>query len=63
MKYSKRIIILILVVFLQSCSQSNHQIIWVSGIKSDCSSGAGKMQCLSIYKGEYLIDSNWEVFY
>lgn len=52
---------------LQSCSttknnQSNN-IYWISGTKTDCVGGAGKRQCLNVYKGEDLNNANWEHFY
>lgn len=55
--------ILVSVILMQACSSSDNQIIWVGGIKTECSSGAGKMLCLNVAKGESLADQNWETFY
>lgn len=59
----KCISIFFLVVLIQSCSSSKNNIFWVSGMKSECSAGAGKMQCLNVYKGENLDNAQWENFY
>lgn len=64
MNLQKSITALLLILLLSSCNDSAQQsIIWVSGIKSECSAGAGKMDCMSIYKGENLENANWETFY
>ncbi len=36
---------------------------WVSGIKSECTAGAGKMLCLNVYRGDNLDEAEWENFY
>jgi heat shock protein HslJ len=35
----------------------------VSGIKTECSAGAGKMQCMNVHRGENLENAEWENFY
>ncbi|PHI20763.1 hypothetical protein CEQ90_06850 [Lewinellaceae bacterium SD302] len=44
-------------------STNNNQIWWVSGFKTQCSGGAGKMECLKVHKGSDLNDPEWEYFY
>lgn len=51
------------ILILQACSSSNSSIYWVSGIKTECSAGAGTMNCLNVYKGQDLSDAVWENFY
>lgn len=48
---------------LQSCSTPKNAIYWVSGVKTECSAGAGKMQCLNVFKGEDLANATWQNFY
>lgn len=52
-----------LLMLIQSCSTTKNNVIWVSGIKTECSSGAGKTQCLNVHKGENLDNATWENFY
>ena len=59
----KTISILLITILLQSCAIKSHDIFWVSGLQTDCSSGAGKAKCLSINKEESLSEENWELFY
>lgn len=60
---SIKIIIIIFSAFhLISCT-SQRQILWVSGVKSECSAGAGKMNCLNVARSENLNEANWENFY
>jgi len=40
-----------------------NKTLWVGGIKTECSAGAGKMQCLYVHKGESLGIESWENFY
>ncbi len=63
MNQTKLISFLFFGLLLNSCSTNKNKIMWVSGIKTECSAGAGKMQCLYVYKGETLDDANWENFY
>lgn len=51
------------ILLTQTCSQAKSTIFWVSGIKTECSSGAGKMMCLNIHRGEDLSNPDWETFY
>lgn len=44
-------------------STNNNQIWWVSGFKTQCSGGAGQMECLKVHKGSDLNDPEWELFY
>ncbi len=53
-------------VLLQSCGsakQTVEETFWVSGVKTNCNSGAGKFKCLHVYKGEDLNKATWENFY
>ena len=55
-------------VLLQSCSgtqqmKMSEEIFWVSGVKTECSAGAGKMLCLNVYKGDDLAQAAWTAFY
>ncbi len=36
---------------------------WVNSFKTECSAGAGKAQCLQVYKGEDLANAEWNLFY
>lgn len=63
MNQTKLISILFLGIFLISCSTNKSRVFWVSGIKTECSAGAGKMQCIYVHKGEHLDNANWENFY
>lgn len=58
------VVVLFLVpAFLHSCSSSKNNTYWVSGIKTECSAGAGKAQCLTVYKGNDLANAQRENFY
>ncbi len=50
------------IMLLQSCSQKN-SVFWVSGVKTECTSGMAKTECLNIYKGEDLNNPVWENFH
>lgn len=50
-------------LFFTSCTSTKNSVVWVNSVKSECSGGAGKMQCISIYRGETINDSSWELFY
>ncbi|UWX55771.1 META domain-containing protein [Maribacter litopenaei] len=63
MNLTKLLLILFLLVLIQSCSNKMNKVLRVSGIKTECSAGAGKMQCLNIYRGEDINNPNWENFY
>lgn len=47
-------------IIMQSCSTPKNDIMWVGGIKTECDSGAGKAECLNVFKGEDLKDEKWE---
>ncbi|MBP7274234.1 MAG: DUF4377 domain-containing protein [Saprospiraceae bacterium] len=53
--------LLLLSLLLQSCT--GRQKLWVSGVKTDCSTGAGKTKCLLVSKNENLQNATWENFY
>ncbi len=57
----------ILFTALQSCGglkeKNNTETFWVNSEKTPCSAGAGKAQCMGIYKGEDLDQANWQLFY
>ncbi|WP_321516273.1 META domain-containing protein [Marinifilum fragile] len=63
---NQRILFSALILFtlvLQSCSSYVNKIFWVGGFKTECSAGAGKMQCLNVNRSESLDNPNWENFY
>ncbi len=66
MKIKKIIAPVLVMVLLQSCGstkQTVEETFWVSGVKTNCNSGAGKSKCLHVYKGEDLNNATWENFY
>lgn len=64
MKYFSIFKILIFILIVQSCNTTkNTSIYWISGQKTECSAGVGKMKCLKIHKGEDLNNPKWENFY
>ncbi|MEZ4854383.1 META domain-containing protein [Flavobacterium sp.] len=54
---------IVLVFFLTSCSTTKTETFWVSGQKTPCDNGAGRAQCLNIYKGNDLENAKWQNFY
>lgn len=52
-----------IVLQFQNCSTKKNDIFWVSGFKTECTAGAGKMKCLNVHKGENLENPKWENFY
>lgn len=56
-------LLIFLVLFVSSCSSSKTSVIWVNSLKTQCDAGAGKMQCISIYRGDQLANADWELFY
>lgn len=48
---------------LQSCKTASSNTLWVSGVKTECTAGAGTMQCLNIQNGEELDAQSWQNFY
>ncbi|GEQ85417.1 hypothetical protein ULMS_09250 [Patiriisocius marinistellae] len=63
MRLFKIFAISIVLVMLQSCTTYETEVMWVSGAKTTCDAGAGKMQCLKVYKGEDINNPKWENFY
>ncbi len=69
MSLSNLVFLAALLSFLTACSTpknsatTQEEVYWVSGEKAPCSAGAGKQQCLQVYKGEDLKNANWEYFY
>lgn len=58
--------IMLLAVAIISCNNSKTpttETFWVSGTKSQCDAGAGKMMCLNVAKTENIEDAVWENFY
>jgi heat shock protein HslJ len=55
--------LLVSLLILQSCGISKNKTFWVSGIKTECTAGAGKMECLNIYRGDDISKAKWENFY
>lgn len=47
---------------LGSCSTSTQAVYWVNSSQVESSTGAGKMQCLQVYKGDNLSKAQWEAF-
>jgi len=52
-----------LLLFTSSCNSSKTSIIWINSFKTECSAGAGEMQCMSIFRGDGTDDAVWELFY
>jgi len=52
-----------LILLVSSCSSNKTSVIWINSLKTGCDAGAGKMQCISIYRGENIDDAGWELFY
>ena len=68
MKKVSLFLAIIVSLVLQSCGSlkntgSTEEVFWVSGIKTECSAGAGKMNCLNIYKGNNIAEADWKLFY
>lgn len=61
MKLKIPIFLLLITMGLTSCSKKTTTL-WVSGAKTPCSAGAGKMECLNVYKGNNLNDAEWQNF-
>lgn len=57
------LLIVLFILFASSCGTTKTSVIWVNSIKTECSAGAGKMQCISIYKGDKPDEAIWELFY
>lgn len=57
--------IVLLAILSSSCSsnESENSSFWVNSMKVDCNAGAGKAQCLQIYKGEDIENAEWTYFY
>lgn len=56
-------ILLAAIVILPSCTTTKNQIYWVSGVKTECTSGEGKTTCLNVHKGKDLDKTAWQIFY
>lgn len=52
-----------IITSLFACTTTKNTTMWVNSLKSECSNGAGKTTCLSVYRGEKLEDAKWETFY
>lgn len=63
MNLLKLSLLLLNILLLNACSTTKNKIFWVSGMKTECSGGAGKMQCLIVHKGKNLDEAIWENFY
>ena len=63
MKYLQWIKYLSLVLILTSCSQTKKEILWVSGIATDCTKNDVKKQCFRISKSKDLYNAKWENYY
>lgn len=63
MELIKISILLISLVIFQSCQTNKSTIFWVSGLKTDCTDGAGQMKCLIVHRGEGINKPKWENFY
>lgn len=53
-------IIALAAIGLQSCKTATSNTLWVSGVKTECTEGAGTMQCLNIQNGEELDAQPWQ---
>lgn len=47
-------------MIMQSCSTPKNDIMWIGGVKTECDSGAGKSECLNVFRGEELKNEKWE---
>lgn len=54
---------LVIVIIINACTSSKNSFYWVNSFKSECSGGAGEMQCLSIHRGTSMNNPSWEYFY
>ncbi|MCB0516393.1 MAG: META domain-containing protein [Chitinophagales bacterium] len=63
MKFLTTSIVFTSLLLLQACTSTKNSTLWVSGIKTECSAGAGKMECLNVYKGNDINNPQWENFY
>ena len=62
MKKIKFMMLLSVAIGLGSCSTSTQAVYWVNSSLVESSAGAGKMQCLQVYKGDNLNKAQWEAF-
>ncbi len=63
MKSTKQLLIIItLILMTMSCSTTS-ETFWVRGVKTPCDMGAGKGECLNVYKGSSLDMAEWTNFY
>ena len=62
MKKIKFMMLLSVAIGLGSCSTSTQAVYWVNSSQVESSTGAGKMQCLQVYKGDNLSKAQWEAF-
>ena len=62
MKKIKFMMLLSVAIGLGSCSTSTQAVYWVNSSQVESSTGAGKMQCLQVYKGDNLNKAQWEAF-
>ena len=62
MKKIKFMMLLSVAIGLGSCSTSTQAVYWVNSSQVESSAGAGKMQCLQVYKGDNLSKAQWEAF-
>ena len=62
MKKIKFMMLLSVAIGLGSCSTSTQAVYWVNSSQVESSAGAGKMQCLQVYKGDNLSKAQWEPF-
>ncbi|GAA4292086.1 DUF4377 domain-containing protein [Aestuariibaculum suncheonense] len=54
--------ITIIATLFTSCNSIKTTTYWVNSVKTDCSVGAGKMQCLQVYKGADVDKATWSTF-
>ena len=62
MKKIKFMMLLSVAIGLGSCSTNTQAVYWVNSSQVESSAGAGKMQCLQVYKGDNLSKAQWEAF-
>ncbi|MBD0833050.1 DUF4377 domain-containing protein [Aestuariibaculum sediminum] len=55
--------ITIIATLFTSCNSIKTTTYWVNSVKTECSSGAGKMMCLQVYKGTDVDKAIWSSFY
>lgn len=51
----------VLSIGLSCSSKSKSTLVWVNSMKSVCTDKEGELNCLSIHRGDSIVDPNWEI--